>query len=535
MIYFSHSRTFLSKYMYHILLLGIIIFFLFTRIYKITEIPPSLYWDEASIGYNAYSVIATGKDEWGKVLPLHFRAFGEFKLPVYIYTVSAFERFLGLNEMAVRLPSVFFSLGVLLLTFLFAFRISQSKFASFVAAFFLSISPWFFIFSRTGYEATGGLMFFMLGVYSFLFVKKGLIFFVVSALGFIISMYTYNSFRLVVPLTFVILLLSQYISLRDYSRKSGAAKFIILSMLVALFLSIIPIFRLVTNNSGTNRFQTIGLESEDKKQFITNFASNYLSHFNPDFLLINGDKNLRSQIGLGQIYWMDVPLILFGLFYLIKRRSFLFLLPIILALISFVPAAITRESPHALRSIPVIPFLSMISAFGLLAVVKTIKFKRGVMVIIILVSIISFANYFHIFLTTYSAEASRDWQYAYKRLFLDYKDRFGEYDYIVVSDHYAQPYIFGLYYLKYDPNRFRKEVKYNSPDKWGFSAVESFGNLLFRPIKLNNFPEGKLLVFASPEEKMDIPEKAEIKNLDGSVALYVYALQGKQGTLSKLW
>jgi hypothetical protein len=76
-------------------LLFIIILFFVSRLYRISNIPPSVYWDEASIGYNAYSVSVDGKDEWGSFLPLHFRAFGEFKLPVYIYSVVPFVSLLG--------------------------------------------------------------------------------------------------------------------------------------------------------------------------------------------------------------------------------------------------------------------------------------------------------------------------------------------------------------------------------------------------------------------------------------------------------
>src|SRR3989338_10517008 len=102
------------------LLVLICLFFLITRLYKINEIPVSVYWDEASIGYNAYSIAQDGKDEWGEFLPLHFRAFGEFKLPVYIYTTAASVKLFGLNAFAVRLPSVIFSLGIVILTYFLA-------------------------------------------------------------------------------------------------------------------------------------------------------------------------------------------------------------------------------------------------------------------------------------------------------------------------------------------------------------------------------------------------------------------------------
>src|SRR3990172_10586652 len=101
-----------------ILFVLICLLFLVTRLYKISEIPPSVYWDEASIGYNAYSIVQSGKDEWGEFLPLHFRAFGEFKLPVYIYSAAPFVKAIGLNAYAVRLPAVLYSLGTIILVYL---------------------------------------------------------------------------------------------------------------------------------------------------------------------------------------------------------------------------------------------------------------------------------------------------------------------------------------------------------------------------------------------------------------------------------
>ncbi|PIV02180.1 glycosyl transferase, partial [Candidatus Shapirobacteria bacterium CG03_land_8_20_14_0_80_40_19] len=59
-------------------LILIILLSLFLRIYCLQEVPPSLNWDEISHGYNAYSILKTGKDEWGKTFPLIFQAYGDF-------------------------------------------------------------------------------------------------------------------------------------------------------------------------------------------------------------------------------------------------------------------------------------------------------------------------------------------------------------------------------------------------------------------------------------------------------------------------
>ena len=105
---------------YSNILLGLIILVaFFLRFYKVTSIPPSLNWDETSIAYNAYSILKTGKDEWGQVMPLHFKSFGEYKLPAQIYASIPGIAIFGLNELGVRItPVVYGTLTVLFLYFL---------------------------------------------------------------------------------------------------------------------------------------------------------------------------------------------------------------------------------------------------------------------------------------------------------------------------------------------------------------------------------------------------------------------------------
>lgn len=442
-----------------IILILIILFFLFTRFYKITEIPPSVYWDEASIGYNAYSIVQTGKDEWGQFLPLHFRAFGEFKLPVYIYATALSVKLFGLNEFAVRVPSVIFSLGVVILTYLLAMRLFNSVTAALFGSFFVSVSPWFFIFSRTGYEATAGLMFYSLAVYLFFFFKKNPWFIFFSLLSFILSAYSYNSFRLVSPLTVLILLIAEQKNLIILKK----SLFVVAASLIVLILSIWPIYRLYVYDAGSVRLQVVSSEKVD-------LLENYFSHFSPDFLA-SGDKNLRSQQkGFGQIFPYDFLLLPLGLVYILRLKSKYGFLSLVLTLISIIPAAVTKESPHALRSIAAVPFIAIISSLGI---------GKSLKMLFIAMALFFFLNYFNNFLSVYPLEAATDWQYEYKKIFLDYKDRLDEYDQIIVSDKYAQPYIFALFYLKYDPENFQKEAVRNSIEEWGFSTVRSFGKFEF--------------------------------------------------------
>lgn len=475
-----------------LLLILICIFFFITRFYKITEIPPSVYWDEASIGYNAFSLAQTGKDEWGDFLPIHFRAFGEFKLPVYIYSAVPFVKIFGLNGFSVRAPSVLFSLGVVILIYLLAKRLSGSQLVGLFSSFFITISPWFFIFSRTGFEVTAGLMFYLAAVYLFLLTPKNGIFLLFSTASFILSAYSYNSFRIIAPLTILILILLEKDHLKDILRRQS--KWVILSSAIIIII-IWPIYRLYMYDVGFFRLQAVGTVTAPT------FIKNYIAHFNLDFLL-GGDKNLRHhQRGFGQVYLPEPLLLLFGFLYLIGSKSKYGLLALLLLLIGPIPAALTKESPHALRSLSVVPFLSMISAIGILYTKKFIKAGYLIEITVVIVFLGLFTQYFFNFLNVYPNLSSKDWQYGYKKFFKEYKDEFVKYNRVIVSDKYAQPYIFALFYLKYDPQKFRLEVIRNSVDQWGFSTVAKFGKFEFGKVdELLKEGEGKTLIFASENE-----------------------------------
>lgn len=494
------------------LLLLICAFFLLTRFFQIQQNPPALYWDEASIGYNAYSVALTGRDEWGNFLPIHFRAFGEFKLPVYIYSVVPFVKILGLNALAVRFPAVLYSLGTVLLVYLLAKRIFNNEWIGLWSSFLMSISSWFFIFSRTGYEVSAGLMFYLLGIYLFLRLTDNKWFIFLSTLSFILSAYSYNSFRVITPITFLLLIVI-------LPKKQKIKKKLFLPFLAALILviiSAIPIYRLYKYDAGNSRFQAVGVGSASV------FLKNYLAHFNPIFLFISGDKNLRSeQPGFGQLYPAEAVLILLGLIYILRKKEALNLLPVAFLLIAPIPAALTKESPHALRSLSETPFLAMISAAGAVWIGDFFK-NRYIEIAFVLILLGYFTRYYINFVTLYPVEASADWQYGYKQIYTDFGNEFPKYNNIIVSDEYGQPYIFALFYLKYDPESFTKSVVRNSVDDWGFSTVAQFGKFRFSKINPNNLSSSSL-IFSDKEIPQLIPS-GSIKLLDNTTAFWIYRL-----------
>src|SRR3989338_6922791 len=195
----------------NLLLLVIILLAAILRIYKIDQVPPSLSWDEAANGYNAYTIANYGRDEHGKYFPAYFRSFGDDKHPIHIYLTAPFVKILGLNEFSTRLPSaVFGTLNVLLIFFL-TNLLFKNKFIALFTAFLLAISPYNIHFSRFNHEANFVLFFFMLGLWLFfLSLEKNKKLLPFAVLSFCISFITYHPAKIITPII-IIVLISLYV------------------------------------------------------------------------------------------------------------------------------------------------------------------------------------------------------------------------------------------------------------------------------------------------------------------------------------
>jgi 4-amino-4-deoxy-L-arabinose transferase-like glycosyltransferase len=162
------------------------------RFYDLGIIPDGLAQDETSIGYNAYSLVQTGKDEYGKPWPIEFKAFGEYKLPGYIYlTVPSISMF-GPTAFAVRLPSAVFAFLTVVLFYFILKKLTKNEWLALLGTTLLTLNPWHIHFSRAAFEVVPALFFLLAGVYLFLqFVdKKKYPYFIFSACAFVLAMYT---------------------------------------------------------------------------------------------------------------------------------------------------------------------------------------------------------------------------------------------------------------------------------------------------------------------------------------------------------
>ena len=525
------------------------------RIYRVTSDPPSLNWDEVSIGYNAYSVLKTGKDEWGVSFPLNFRSYGEYKLPVQIYASIPGIALFGLNEFGVRItPVIYGTLTVLLLYFL-AKEISDKKEIGLISAFLLAISPWHIQLTRASFESGFSVFWVTLGALLFLKGFKKKKYWIWSIVPFVLAIYTYNAARVFTPLFILIaFLIYRKALLKDI--KVFLVSFGIFS------LSMIPLAASFFGGQASARFKLVSIMDDpgfvqrvNKARGNTNlpeplpklihnkythfayvYAGNYLSHFTPDFLFISGAGHKQHHVqGIGELYAVQAPFIILGLYFLFKKKNPWRWFLISWLLLVFIPVAITVDSiPNALRTVlAVIPY-EIFTAVGFWETFTVLKKKRAKIILFVVtfgLLIVQFIPYLNNYYNIYPKLYSRDWQYGYKQAASYIKDHYNDYDMIVFSRTYGEPHMFTLFFLNWDPAKYQNDpnlVRFEANnwiwvlkfDKFYFPDLGDTGTK-YQDIVAEN-PGKKILLIGKPGDfPENLPTLKEINFLNGEAAFRI--------------
>ncbi|HCC08687.1 TPA: hypothetical protein DEP81_01755 [Candidatus Woesebacteria bacterium] len=518
------------------LIISIIIIAAVLRIALLDKHPAGFNADEAAIGYNVWSLIETGKDEHGVAWPLVFRSFDDYKPPLYFYIVLPFVKVMGLSVWAVRLPSALFGIASVLLIFFLTKRLFPDKVKSRLpelAALLLAISPWHLHFSRGGWEVNVATFFILLSTLFFLksFEKTKYLF--LFGISTVLSLYTYHSARLIAPILFVVLAIIYFDKVKNLFSKTNLK--ITLSALVLSAALALPIVLQMFSTAGQSRFSGVSIISDTgpvweaesyrnehqvagkwanifHNKYFTygmRFTHNYLSHFSPDFLFTDGDTIARSKVPeMGQSLLCLLPLFLLGMLNILKLDSRGKLLLLSWLLIAPLAASLTYQSPHALRAQNMSIPISLITAVGLLDFFRFVKSKLPklfIIVTIIVVAICSynFSRYLNMYYVEYSKQLPFAWQYGFDQIATYTKDNYDNYDHIIITDRYDQPYILIAFFTNYPPEKLQQDIVYSTPDKYGFSTGRKLGKYEFRAI---NYEEDKNLpnsLLISAEEKVD--------------------------------
>lgn len=519
------------------LLLFFLILFLaaFLRFYKLNEIPPGVNRDEASIGYTAYSLLKTGRDEYGRLFPLSFQSFGDWKLPFYIYTTVPLISVLGLSELAVRLPSALFGIATVALAFFLVRQLFNNQMLSFLTMLLLAISPWHIHLSRVESESNTAVFFITLAVFLFLKSIKGRPWLIIpSSLAFAFTYYIYAGNYIFTTLLLLGILIF-YRSEIPRTKITYAAAFLFI-----VFFGFIASQTVFSANkvklSGISIFGDPAVlhakieiprnEHPDQKSIlikifhnrlifsIEKFIQNYFNSFSPQFLFVRGGENKAHNISnFGNMYLIEAPFLLLGAIWLLtikKTREYKFLIWWIL--IAPVAASITKDAPHTNRMFAIFPILPLLTALGIQAFLATIKgykqYKNILIGFVIFLFLGNISLYLERYYVHFPLDDAKYWGIGYKRLNEFLSNPANKSKQVVITKPEYSPYVYLLFYSKYDPKKYQKDAKRYPPTKDGFIHVKNFDRFEFRNIDWKkDFKLKKTISRINSQKERVIPDK----------------------------
>lgn len=486
-------------------LLLIIILAFFLRVYKLNTISASLNPDEVALGYTSYSFLKSMSDEHGKFLPLSLQSFGDWKLPLYSYVGTIPVALFGLNEFSTRFISMLSGvIGVVLIYFI-SLILFKKKSIALISALLFSLSPWSIYFSRGAFEVNLATTIFLGGLLAFIkyvsMSKKNEKLLIISLILFGLTLFTQHNYIVFSPL-FVLSLIIIFRETIKWNRKVFVAIGLFCIFIIASYISTIThggnkiSSLLIFNDKNVlyNRVEKLRGDNALKNQFLERIlhtkylgasyqiGQNYINSLSPIFLFDKGGEKLAHSLGdFGNFYLFDALLLFVGFAALFWNKEKSLLLLLAWFFIAPIPSAVTRDAPTSTRLFTIMPLLIVIASYGayqILAFLKkrTIKnyIAKGVLILFFFINVLYFLDIYFVHLNT---QRVRFWRYGYREA-VRLTQKYPNYN-VVMRGPENFPYIYFLFYEKYDPLKFRKEVVYYPPTDEGFYYVKSFGRYHF--------------------------------------------------------
>lgn len=536
------------------LILLVLILATVLRLWSLGQVPVSPDWDEASLGWNAYSIMETGKDEYGKSFPLILRSFDDYKPAIYAYLAILPIKLFGLNTFAVRLPAALLGILAVYLVYLLVKELfPKSKILPVVVSFLLAISPWHLQFSRVAFETNIGLFFDILVALYFLKGLKKPSYLLLAAFFAGLNIYVYQAEKIFTPLLVLLLFLVWRKELlllpKKYLFGSIAVGLVMLLPFFYLAITTPQIFlrakgtsfasdqttflsrnvERLTRDRQVNDFLGLALDNRRLTYGLT-FVSGYLSHFDLNWLFITGDEARHHAPGVGILYLWELPFLLWGVYSLIfsktAKKSKIFVFAWLL--LAPIPASFSSGAPHAVRTIRMLPIPQVLVSFGLISFFSTLC-RRQKIVKLVGASLLSIffifnvAYYLDQYFVQLNKQTSQSWQYGYEQAVEEVSKIEGSYQRIIVSNqpHLDQSYMFFLFYLKYDPASYQRG---GGTVSGGFNEThKGFYKYTFRPIEWSmEEKNSQILYIGRPSDfSGDAKVIKTINFLDGQPAIKI--------------
>lgn len=523
----------MNKFIFPILLTLIVLFGFYFRFVQLTQVPVGFNWDEASVGYNSYTLMKTGVDEFGKPWPIFIESFGDFKTGLYSILIVPIIKQLGLSIFSVRILNVFVGTSVILAGYFLAVKYFKNRLLALVLAFLFATSPLLIHFSRFTLEWYMVLPLFLVGVGLILPNKNWQVSFPMGAFFLGFSLYWYHSLRLFLPL-FLLAYLAIYRKKLLLNKKT-----LLFGFLIGL-VTILPLLSSMKENNILARPTAVAIFGNQDHQrtqieaiyrynvtglplirLFTNkgvyygqeIAYRYLLHFSPDFLFFGKDATPRISIyPIGKLQLVLLPFLLIGfvqLFKSLKDKKHQLLLAWLL--LSPLPASLTDDSPHGLRSLIFLPAIYLVVIIGINQVYKVIKknystkVQFGIGLVVVGLFFLNFFWQMGQYFLFYPEETRNYWQADQKAMIAQLVDLQDDFTNIVVTKIDGQPHIFYAFFTKMEPRIYQMEVV-DQQEEFN-TRINHLGKIKFGIDKDDWCQEDTLVV---TKDKLDINDLAPV-------------------------
>ena len=452
----------------------------FFRSFLLGSFPFGLNQDEASAGYEAFSLLRSGMDRCGNPWPVLFVSWGSGQNVLYSYLTIPFVALFGLSEYSVRIVSALFGAAALPIFYFFARRAGGKRLA-FLALFILAVNPWHIMISRWGLESNLLPFFLLLGIDLFERAQDKPVCLVWAAFAFGLSLYCYGT-------AFFFLFFFGIFCFIFLLRHPIKKKYILLSLLAFLITALPITATQLINVLNLPQLTVLGLTlprlTETRQAVTTLFSSSAPLAQAADnllgfcrILLTGSDGLLFNAVKpFGLFYLFGLPLSLLGFLVLvfrfsqrtINRQDVLMLSALAASFLSslFISPNINRMN---MAYLPIL-YLNAVGLDWIIGKYRPVAFLSFAVYWLSLFLFLS--NYF----TAYSAQLSQ--------LFFQGLGSALEYaatipaDREYVTDKVNMPYIFVLFYDEIPPETFTSSATYENPNG-AFRIVRSFGNYQF--------------------------------------------------------
>lgn len=421
--------------------------------------PIGFHVDEAKVAWESLSILKTGKDDHGNLLPLYYNSFGDFRPTGIFYVTIPSLIVFGRSNFAVRFPSALigaltvFPLYFIALEFEKRFRdIKENKHSSLgiAAGFILAIITWHLTTSRATSEVV--ISCFLILTSLSLVKKKTILAFVIFAVSFLF----YHSARVIGPL----FMLSWIVFIWKEIRNNRNLKKVIIGFFITSLLSLL----LILSPTGLARYNQVKLSRPSVRDVVIDYSS----YFDPNFFIGDIAKPFRYTVnGSGIVSIPIFILFLLGI-YLINKSGKNKILFLFFAL-GPIPAALTLEdSPNLHRAFFILPFLVIIAGIGLKFLWEE---HRNLFRVFIILMIYSFTVFAFGYLSTdkNSAFLYRDPQT--KRLTSYILSERKNYDRIYITNDPDSPYPWFYFFSNYEPANVNKAFSKQVDGRWSYENI----------------------------------------------------------------